>query len=404
MKTSIVDGEAGGRSNEEDGQEGEGRHSPQDAQGREARHHPFAQVFRQKSRGQAEGEIAQNLPRTEPNVQGQAGNRMQFNRLKRREFIGLLGGAAAWPFVARAQKATMPVVGFLSVVPPSNAPKWVDGFRQGLAQTGYEEGRNVAVEYRWSDSDYDRLPALAADLIERGVAVIVAAGVDPAHAAKTATTTIPIVFFMSGDPVAENLVSSLNQPTGNLTGVTTFSGVLTSKRLELLRELAPSARIAALMNPNNSNAKFRLKEIEKASRILDLQVEIVNTRNADEIDGAFASLLQRGTGALLLVDDPLFNSAGSKLVALAMRNRIPTMYFQSEFVQVGGLISYASNYAGRFRQVGIYTAQILKGAKPAELPVEQPTRFELVINLKTAKALGLTVPDKLLVAADEVIE
>jgi putative ABC transport system substrate-binding protein len=323
---------------------------------------------------------------------------------KRREFITMLGGAAAWPLAVRAQQTAMPVIGYLSAVPPSNAPKWVDGFRQGLAETGYEEGRNVAVEYRWSDSDYDRLPALAADLIERRVAVIVAAGVDPAHAAKTATTTIPIVFFMSGDPVAENLVSSLNQPTGNLTGVTTFSGVLTSKRLELLRELAPSARIAALMNPNNSNAKFRLKEIEEASRILDLQVEIVNTRNADEIDGAFASLLQRGTGALLVVDDPLFNSASSKLVALAMRNRIPTMYFQSEFVQVGGLISYASNYAGRFRQVGIYTAQILKGAKPSELPVEQPTRFELVINLKTAKALGLAVPPTLLGRVDEVIE
>jgi len=327
--------------------------------------------------------------------------------VKRRDFITLLGGAAVtWPLKAWAQQPAMPVIGFLSAVPPSNMPKWVDGFRRGLAETGYEEGRNLAVEYRWSDSDYDRLPALAADLIERRVAVIVAAGVDPAHAAKTATTTIPIVFFMSGDPVAENLVSSLNQPTGNLTGVTTFSGVLTSKRLELLRELAPSARIAALMNPNNSNAKFRLKEVEEASRILDLRVEIVNTRNADEIDGAFASLLQRGAGALLVVDDPLFNNASnnSKLVALAMRNRIPTMYYQSEFAQVGGLISYASNYAERFRQVGIYTAQILKGAKPAELPVEQPTRFELVINLKTAKALGLTVPDSLLARADEVIE
>ena len=180
--------------------------------------------------------------------------------------------------------------------------------------------------------------------------------------------------------------------------------MLTSKRLELLHELAPSARIAALMNPNNSNAKFRLKEIEKASRILDLRVEIVNTRNADEIDGAFASLLQRGASALLVVDDPLFSSARSKLVALAMRNRIPTMYFQSEFVQVGGLISYASNFAERYRQVGIYTAQILKGAKPGELPVVQPTRFELVINLKTAKALGLAVPPTLLARADEVIE
>ena len=324
--------------------------------------------------------------------------------MKRRAFITLLGGAAAWPLAARAQQPALPMVGFLGAGSPGPFVPQTAVFRQGLAEAGYVEGRNVAIEYRWSDSDYDRLPALAADLIGRRVAVIVAAGVDPAHAAKTATTTIPIVFFMSGDPVAENLVSSLNQPTGNLTGVTTFSGVLTSKRLELLRELAPSARIAALMNPNNSNAKFRLKEIEEASRILDLQVEIVNTRNADEIDGAFASLLQRGAGALLVVDDPLLNNAGSKLVALAMRNRIPTMYFEREFVQVGGLISYASNYAERFRQVGIYTAQILKGAKPAELPVVQPTRFELVINLKTAKALGLTVPDKLLAIADEVIE
>ena len=325
--------------------------------------------------------------------------------MRRRNFLaGLASTTVAWPLAARAQQPAVPMIGFLSAVPPSNMLKWVDGFRQGLAETGYEEGRNVAVEYRWSDSDYDRLPALAADLIERRVAVIVAVGVDPAHAAKTATTTIPIVFFMSGDPVAENLVSSLNQPTGNLTGVTTFSGVLTSKRLELLRELAPSARIAALMNPNNSNAKFRLKEIEEASRILDLRVEIVNTRNLDEIDGAFASLLPRGAGALLVVDDPLFNSAPSKLVALAMRNRIPTMYFQSEFVQVGGLISYGSNYAERFRQVGIYTAQILKGAKPAELPVVQPTRFELVINLRTARALGLDVPPTLLARADEVIE
>src|SRR3974390_1962065 len=254
--------------------------------------------------------------------------------MRRRDFISIVGSAVAWLLAAGAQQPAVPVIGFLSAVPPSNMPKWVDGFRQGLAETGYEQGRNVAVEYRWSDSDYDRLPALAADLIERRVAVIVAAGVDSARAAKTATTTIPIVFFMSGDPIAENLVSSLNQPSGNLTGVTTFSGVLTSKLLKLRRELPPSARIAALMNPNNSNAKFRLKEIEEASRILDLRVEIVNTRNADEIDGAFANLLQRGAGALLVVDDPLFSSARSKLVALAMRNRIPTMYFESEFVQV----------------------------------------------------------------------
>jgi len=326
--------------------------------------------------------------------------------IRRRDFITALGGmaAAGWPIATHAEQAAMPVIGFIDPTSTDTSAHRLVGFRQGLKETGYVEGENVAIVYRFADNQVDRLPELAADLVKRRVAVIVAAGVDSAHAAKTATTTIPIVFFMSGDPVAENLVSSLKQPTGNLTGVTTFSGVLTSKRLELLRELCPSVRIAALMNPNNSNAKFRLKEIEEASRILDLQVEIVNTRNADEIDGAFASLLQRGIGALLVVDDPLFNSAGSKLVALAMRNRIPTMYFQSEFVQVGGLISYASNYAGRFRQVGIYTAQILKGVKPAELPVEQPTRFELVINLKTAKALGLTVPPTLLARADEVIE
>jgi putative ABC transport system substrate-binding protein len=297
--------------------------------------------------------------------------------MRRRELITLLGGAAAagWPLAARAQQTATPVIGLLSAVSPSNGRSWVDGFREGLAEAGYEEGRNVAVEYRWSESQRDRLPALAADLVQHGVSVIVAAGVDAAHAAKTATTTIPIVFFMSGDPVAENLVSSLNQPSGNLTGVTTFSGALTSKRLELLRELAPSARIAALINPSNSNAKFRLKEIEEASQILDLRVEIVNIRNADEIDGAFATLLRRDGGALLVVDDPLFNSQRTKLVALAAHYRIPTIYFHSEFVEAGGLISYASNYRERFHQIGIYTGQILKGAKPSDLPVVQPTRL-----------------------------
>src|SRR5262249_38858161 len=325
--------------------------------------------------------------------------------VRRREFFALVGGAAvAWSVVARAQQPAMPVIGFLSAVSPSNWSKFVGAFRQGLAETGYEEGRNVAIEYRWSESYYDRLPALAADLIALRVAVIVAAGVDPAHAAKAATTTIPIVFFMSGDPVAEGLVTSLKQPSGNLTGVTTFSGALTSKRLELLRELVPAASIAALINPNNSNAKFRLKEIEEASRTLSLQVQIAHTRSADDIDGAFASLLQHGAGALLIVDDPLFNDQRSKLVALAARDRIPTMYFTSEFVKIGGLICDPSVYAARFRQVGIYTAQALKGAKPSDLPVEQPTRFELVINLKTAKALGLTFPPTLLTRADEVIE
>jgi len=325
--------------------------------------------------------------------------------VNRRAFITLLGGAVAmWPLAARAQQTATPVIGFLSAVSPSNGGSWVDGFREGLAEAGYEEGRNVAVEYRWSESQRDRLPALAADLIQHGVTVIVAAGVDAAHAAKTATITIPIVFFMSGDPVTEGLVTSLNRPGGNLTGATTCSGVLTSKRLELLHELVPTARIAVLVNPNNSNAMFRLKEVEEASRALALPVQVVSANGEDDIDVALATLLQRGAGALLVVDDPLFNSQRTKLVALAARYRIPTIYFQSEFVKAGGLISYASNYTERFHQIGIYTAQILKGAKPSDLPVVQPTRLELVINLKAAKALGLDIPDKLLALADEVIE
>ena len=325
--------------------------------------------------------------------------------MNRRAFITLLGGAVAmWPLAARAQQTATPVIGFLSAVSPSNGGSWVDGFREGLAEAGYEEGRNVAVEYRWSESQRDRLPALAADLIQHGVTVIVAAGVDAAHAAKTATITIPIVFFMSGDPVTEGLVTSLNRPGGNLTGATTCSGVLTSKRLELLHELVPTARIAVLVNPNNSNAMFRLKEVEEASRALALPVQVVSANGEDDIDVALATLLQRGAGALLVVDDPLFNSQRTKLGALAARYRIPTIYFQSEFVKVGGLISYASNYTERFHQIGIYTAQILKGAKPSDRPVVQPTRLELVINLKAAKALGLDIPDKLLARADEVIE
>jgi putative ABC transport system substrate-binding protein len=326
--------------------------------------------------------------------------------VRRREFITLLGGTAvAWPLAARAQQPAIPVIGFLSALSAAKMSN-VEAFRQGLAEAGYDEGRNVAVEYRWAESHYDRLPALAADLIQHRVAAIVAAAVDAAHAAKAATSTIPIVFFMSGDPVTEGLVASLNQPGGNLTGVTSFSGVLSSKRLELLRELVPTAGVVAvLINPNNSNAKFRLKEVEEASRVLALQTHIVNVSNEDDIiDATVASLVQRGDGALLVVDDPLFVSQPIKLVTLAARHRIPTIYFRSEFVDAGGLISYATDYAEMYRQVGMYTGQILKGAKPADLPVVQPTRLELVINLKTANALGLTVPLSILLRADRLIE
>jgi putative tryptophan/tyrosine transport system substrate-binding protein len=320
----------------------------------------------------------------------------------RREFIVALGSAAAWPLAARAQQTAVPVVGFLGAV---SAPKRVEGFRGGIAETGYEESRNVVVTYHWAEGHYDRLPALAADLVLHRVAVIVAADVNAAHAAKAATSTIPIVFSMSGDPVTEGLVAGLNQPGGNLTGVTTFNGALTSKRLQLLHELVPAATIVAvLINPTNSNANFRLKEIDEARRALSMQIEVLNAGNGEAIDAAFASLVRSGAGALSIVDDPAFNDLQSRIVRLAAQHRIPTMYFQSESVYDGGLISYATNYAKQFRQIGIYTGQILKGTRPADLPVLQPTRFELVINLKTAKALGLTVPQTLQVAADEVIE
>jgi ABC-type uncharacterized transport system substrate-binding protein len=326
--------------------------------------------------------------------------------MRRREFVSLIGGAAAvWPLAAWAQQAAMPVVGFLSSGSPDKDANRERALRQGLAEAGYEEGRNVAIEYRWAESHYDRLPALAADLILHRVAAIVAGAVDAAHAAKAATSTIPIVFFMSGDPVTEGLVASLNQPGGNLTGVTSFAGVLSSKRLELLRELVPTAGfVAVLINPSNSNARFRLKEVEDASLVLALKTHVVNASNQDDIDVTVASLVQRGNGALLVVDDPLFSSQRIKLVTLAARYRIPTIYFQSEFVAAGGLISYGTDYAEMYRQVGTYTGQILKGAKPADLPVLQSTKFEFVINLQTARALGLEVPPSLLARADEVIE
>jgi putative ABC transport system substrate-binding protein len=326
--------------------------------------------------------------------------------MKRRQFMTLVGcAAAAWPLAARAQQAAMPVIGFLSAQSPGSVPRWVEGFRGGIAETGYEESRNVVVTYHWAEGHYDRLPALAADLILHRVVAIVATGVDAAHAAKAATSTIPIVFFMSGDPVAEGLVAGLNQPGGNLTGVTSFSGELTSKRLELLHELVPAATIVAvLINSTNSNANFRLKEIDEARRILSLQIEVANAADGEAIDAAFASLVRSGARALLIVDDPVFNDQRSRVVRLAARHRIPTMYFQSEFVRDGGLISYATNYAEQFRQIGIYTGQILKGARPADLPVLQPTKFELVVNLTTAKALGLEIPPTLVALADEVIE
>jgi putative tryptophan/tyrosine transport system substrate-binding protein len=319
----------------------------------------------------------------------------------------LLGGAAAtWPLAARARQPALPIIGWLHGANPDAYAPMTTAFRKTLSESGYSEAQNVKFEYRWAEGRLERLPELAADLVHRQVSVIFAGGgAEPALAAKAATSTIPIVFFMSGDPVTEGLVASLNQPGGNLTGVTSFSGVLSSKRLELLRELVPTAGfVAVLINPSNSNAGFRLKEVEDASRVLALQTHIVNASNQDDIDVTIASLVQRGNGALLVVDDPLFFSQRIKLVTLAARYRIPTIYFQSEFVDAGGLISYGTDNAEMYRQIGRYTGQILKGAKPADLPVVQPTRLELVINLKTAGQLGLTVPPSILLRADKVIE
>ena len=324
--------------------------------------------------------------------------------MRRRTFIAVLGGAAAWPLVARGQQAAVPVIGFLHGSSPEARVRELAAFREGLRETGYIEEQNVKIEYRWAQNHYDLLPGMASDLILHKVVAIVAGDVNAAHAAKAATSNIPIIFSMSGDPVTEGLVTSLNQPGGNLTGVTTFSGVLTSKRLELMHELAPTANVAVLINPNNSNAKFRLNEVEGASRALALPVQVVNASGEDDMQVTFASLRQRGIGALLVVDDPLFSSHRTELVTLAARYRIPAIYFQSEFAKAGGLISYASNYTEGFRQLGIYSGQVLKGVKPADLPVVQPTRLELAINLKTARALGLDVPPSLLARADEVIE
>ena len=325
--------------------------------------------------------------------------------IRRREFIAGLGGAAAWPLTARAQQRAMPVIGYLSSSAADYDASTLVAFRRGLGDVGYTEGRNVAIEYRFADAHYDRLTVLAADLIQLKVRVIVAAAVNPAHAAKAATTTIPIVFSISGDPVAEGLVSNLNRPVGNLTAVTSFSGALSAKRLELLRELVPGVpEVGVLINPENSNAAFRIKDLRDAAQVIGQQIHVFEVSSESGLDAAFATMVRRHTTGLLIVDDPLFGSQMARLVALAAQHAVPTIHYRREFVLAGGLLSYAANYAERYREVAIYAARILRGEKPGDLPVQQPTKFELVINLKTAKALGLEVPPMLLARADEVIE
>ena len=331
------------------------------------------------------------------------------SNMQRREFITLLGGAAVtWPLAARAQQTAMPVIGFLD--PRSLHYTLADqqrAFRQGLKDAGYVEGENVVIEYRWAEGQIDRLPALAAELVRRRVAVITTGGGPAAAlAAKAATTTIPIVFVVGEDPVKLGLVASLARPGGNLTGINLVIGELTAKRLGLLRELVPgAARVAVLVNPaNTANAETTLRDVEPGARAMGLQIQILKASTSWEIEAAFATFVGERPDALFVGNDAFLISRRVQLVHLATRHAIPATYTARDFAEVGGLMSYGSNITDAYRQIGVYAGRILKGAKPAELPVVQSTKFELVINLPTARMLGLTVPDKLLAAADEVIE
>jgi putative ABC transport system substrate-binding protein len=326
--------------------------------------------------------------------------------MRRRAFIGLLGGAAAWPLGARAQQQAMPVIGYLSSLPANINPKFKEAFLQGLNDVGLFEGRDVSIEYRWDDEGrYERLPIMAGDLVGRQVAVLFASPIPAALAAKAATAAIPIVFAIGSEPVETGLIASMNRPGGNVTGATFLSVELGARRLELLRDLVPNmASVGLLVNPSNPNAAVQTKEMHAATSALGLRLNVLSAASQSDLDHAFATLARDQTEALVVSADPFLISHRDKVVALALRGSVPAIYYAREFAAAGGLVSYASSFSDSFRQAAIYVGRILKGEKAADLPVIQPAKFELVINLKTAKALGLEIPPTLLARADEVIE
>ena len=331
---------------------------------------------------------------------------MQLDQLKRREFITLLGGAAVWPLAARGQQAAMPVIGFVSSLAHSDLGLVVPGFHEGLNAAGFIEGRNIAIEYRWAESDYQRLPALAADLVNRKVVVIAAiSGTPAALAAKAATTTIPIVFAIGGDPITPGLVTSLNRPGGNVTGVSFYSAPLVTKRLDLARELVPTGGlIAVLVNPDNPPSVDEGTTAQAAAAAMGERLLILNAKTSTQLDDAFATMKQQQVRAVIVSSDPFFFTERAKLVVLMARDRMPTIFGDRENAEAGGLISYGASRTDAYRQAGNYVGRIVKGEKAADLPVVLPTKFHIVVNLKTAKSLGIDIPTTVLARADEVIE
>jgi len=325
--------------------------------------------------------------------------------LRRRQFITLLGGAAAWPLAARAQQPPIPVIGFLGSGSEDAYRKFVSAFRQGLNESGHVESQSVKIEYRWADGQYDRMPGLAAELAQLQVTAIIVGSLPAALAAKAATSKIPIVFVSGDDPVKFGLVTSLNRPGGNVTGISFLSPDLEAKRIQLLRDLVPNANhFAVLINPTFPGAEVRTKSTRDAAAALGLQLDVINSSNEAELEKVFKDLAEQRNSALLVSSDPFFNSRRDWIAALAMRHEVAAIYFSRDFALAGGLISYGASISDAFYQAGIYAGRIVKGEKPSDLPVLQPTKFELVINIKTARALGLAVPDRLLALADEVIE